>query len=995
MKAILFTLFYLTVLSLCTLQANASLIAGEGAYALRFDGKTQIRLPVELSQRVGLEMTFECWFQVFLADTRNNPNPGDWGSPNNITALNRPLISRFNTSSAAPLNRMNDFNLQINPEGKVVFFVGGTSNFGLLITTVESLESFRWYHVAFTIQYQNGLPFAANVFLDSWDNAAGARFTFTIPQTNWITGRTRLDLTTEPMVIGRYQNNDRNWPAGQFFVGAMDEVRIWRGVRSRTDIFDSGLQNSNRTVRGGEDWTISSTNGGTSLRGELVASYNFNDGTGRRLTDQGPYRLHGSIIGPVSWVYSNIRLMSNEYTIQSTATLITLRGYDTTQTIKAASSYLNTFTIFYDAALNGQLFTYNGLGATQGGIQLPNPGTPIASGDIITGDKIVYVSNGNTVSFSARFFYTASQGETVAFAGQQVEVRIRVACCCEVGDTVDYCLVCNGRNTSIDACGVCSGGNASCAGCDGIPYSGILYDVCGVCGGDNSSCRIGCDGVEGSGLVYDICGICGGDDSQCPGCDGVEGSRAKYDSCGVCSGTNSSCAGCDGRPNSGKTYDACGVCDGNNSTCTGCDNVLFSGKTYDRCNVCGGNDACVGCDDVVNSTKVYDACGVCDGNSTSCVGCDGVPSSGLTFDRCNVCNGTDACVGCDDVPNSGRSYDGCGVCGGNNSTCSGCDLIAYSTTTYDACGVCGGNNSTCTGCDGVLFSGKTYDLCGVCDGNDACLGCDRVPYSEKKYDVCGVCDGNNSTCTGCDGVPNSGKQNDRCGVCVGNDSCVGCDNVPNSGKKYDACGVCGGNNATCIGCDYKPNSGKKYDFCGVCGGNNGTCIGCDGYGGGVYDICGKCGGDNSTCGGCDGEGGKYDACGICEGDNSTCLCTRYHGFQVEEMEYMLVQYNIDQTMWKIQHVMDTLILTLEVLEEYSGPADLGIMVKYFNDFCEKCLVNYNQYLDQFTFDLRQSVGLEFHDHVLTHEDPYNLNEFPIIPNPEDMRFRNPRPVQSS
>jgi hypothetical protein len=182
------------------------------------------------------------------------------------------------------------------------------------------------------------------------------------------------------------------------------------------------------------------------------------------------------------------------------------------------------------------------------------------------------------------------------------------------------------------------------------------------------------------------------------------------------------------------------------------------------------------------------------------------------------------------------------------------------------------------------------------------------------------------------------------------------------------------------------NSGLTYDFCGVCGGNNGTCIGCDGYGGnvlqilcnflqlfyddlntfiltsisgGTYDVCGKCRGDGSTCGGCDGEGSKYDACGVCAGDNSTCLCVIYHGYQVNEMEYMLAQYTIDQIMWKIQGVMDTLLLTLEILEEYTGPGDLGVMIQYFNDFCERCLVDYNEFLDQFTFELRQSIGLEY------------------------------------
>jgi hypothetical protein len=90
---------------------------------------------------------------------------------------------------------------------------------------------------------------------------------------------------------------------------------------------------------------------------------------------------------------------------------------------------------------------------------------------------------------------------------------------------------------------------------------------------------------------------------------------------------------------------------------------------------------------------------------------------------------------------------------------------------------------------------------------------------------------------------------------------------------------------------------------------------------------------------------------------------------------MLVQYSIDQITWKIEQVMDTLLITLEVLEEYDGPADLGVMVRYFNDFCETCLTGYSQFLDDFTFRLRQSIGLEYYQHNFTLPYPY-VFEFP-------------------
>ena len=66
----------------------------------------------------------------------------------------------------------------------------------------------------------------------------------------------------------------------------------------------------------------------------------------------------------------------------------------------------------------------------------------------------------------------------------------------------------------LDDCGDC-GGNNACAGCDGVPNSGLVFDVCNVCGGDGSTCAGGCNGA---GATFDVCGVCGGDGSSCLGC---------------------------------------------------------------------------------------------------------------------------------------------------------------------------------------------------------------------------------------------------------------------------------------------------------------------------------------------------------------------------------------------------------------------------------------------------------------------------------------------
>ncbi|XP_078356225.1 uncharacterized protein LOC144641040, partial [Oculina patagonica] len=60
--------------------------------------------------------------------------------------------------------------------------------------------------------------------------------------------------------------------------------------------------------------------------------------------------------------------------------------------------------------------------------------------------------------------------------------------------TTDSCSACTGGTTGLiadylkDECGVCNGDNSTCAGCDGIPNSGLVFDACDVYGGDGSTC---------------------------------------------------------------------------------------------------------------------------------------------------------------------------------------------------------------------------------------------------------------------------------------------------------------------------------------------------------------------------------------------------------------------------------------------------------------------------------------------------------------------------
>ncbi|KNC49942.1 uncharacterized protein AMSG_06250 [Thecamonas trahens ATCC 50062] len=319
----------------------------------------------------------------------------------------------------------------------------------------------------------------------------------------------------------------------------------------------------------------------------------------------------------------------------------------------------------------------------------------------------------------------------------------------------DDCGVCFGANTHKDGCGVCFGSNATCAGCDGVPNSGLVRDVCGVCDGDGSSC-LGCDGVPipSGGAHFDACGVCGGNATVCyVGCDGVYGSSIHYDCHSVCGGN--------------ATIDSCGMCAGGNVS-----TPLPYNYHLDSCGVCFGQDlTCTTC-----ASGVLDACGVCDGDNSTCVGCDGIRVSdgGALFDLCGVCggDGSSCIMGCDGVLGSSAIYDCTGTCSGTaaidecNSCAGGTSLIPTANFFRDSCGVCFRGNADRDSC-GVCFGDDAdLDSCGVCRGHNAAMDdCGVCFGSNLAKDDCGTCYGNNTVCAGCDGIPNSGKTLKSCGMC--------------------------------------------------------------------------------------------------------------------------------------------------------------------------------------------------------------------------------------
>ncbi|KNC54284.1 uncharacterized protein AMSG_10263 [Thecamonas trahens ATCC 50062] len=225
--------------------------------------------------------------------------------------------------------------------------------------------------------------------------------------------------------------------------------------------------------------------------------------------------------------------------------------------------------------------------------------------------------------------------------------------CFGANAALDDCGVCFGNNAAKDACGVCFGDGSRCAGCDGVPHSGLLPDVCGLCGGDGTSC-LGCNGIPipSGDAVFDGCGVCGGPGTvgSCGAtCNASAPLHVSYDCAGVCGGSAyiDSCGACVGgitgkRPEYAR--DGCGVCWGGNSSRDACGVCGGGGTDIDDCGVCFGNnsekDECGRC---WGNNAFHDLCGVCNGSATTCAGCDFVIGSKLRIDDCGVCGGQGDC----------------------------------------------------------------------------------------------------------------------------------------------------------------------------------------------------------------------------------------------------------------------------------------------------------------------------------------------------------------
>jgi hypothetical protein len=379
-----------------------------------------------LSAKLQAEITFEAWVKIPVSGTQNASYTSDQygGSSTNIaTGLNRCIVSRYNTTTVNGLNnRLADFNLQISPDGSLSFFTGGGIGYGVLFGG-PVLDADRWYHVAWSLTYQNNAPYAVDFWLD-WEPLT-ENWNRTSPYTP---GKRRRTYPTQPINLGRFRNDDKSWPNGQYFLGDLDEVRFWDGVKPRDEILGTNQYLLRSVVTGTEPWVFE----GDFSSANLLAAYNFNSDADGVVYDSSVNGFHGQLHtrleGNATEKYSilDVPLYQYVYTLQQLPVYISLTVLDADQ-VK-----------FNWTNLQGKLYQYNaGADAVVGGITYPGIGFEITNGDILAlVPGVVYLSDAVGADTAARFFYAAVFEGSVS---AQSEVRVIITACVEDGDFVDYC----------------------------------------------------------------------------------------------------------------------------------------------------------------------------------------------------------------------------------------------------------------------------------------------------------------------------------------------------------------------------------------------------------------------------------------------------------------------------------------------------------------------------------------------------------------------------
>jgi len=95
-----------------------------------------------------------------------------------------------------------------------------------------------------------------------------------------------------------------------------------------------------------------------------------------------------------------------------------------------------------------------------------------------------------------------------------------------------------------------------------------------------------------------------------------------------------------------------------------------------------------------------------------------------------------------------------------------------------------------------------------------------------------------------------------------------------------------------------------------------------------------------------------DACGVCNGDNSTCTCLQipYNGYDVADLERILLLYEIEQTLDVLNQVEVQLDQAMDAIGS-DDSSDMEDDLTEVQDFNDMCLEKFNDHMAQFLDDL--------------------------------------------
>lgn len=498
-----------------TLSQNPNTgISGTSDYYLRFSPETKQQVVSlsnpEIYDKMGEDLTIELWF-------RKTVGPGDY----------RPMVNKHPQNNID--NGLCEYLIEVQYNDGLNFFSGCGSfvNYGYY-TAVDQrgvypnlrkyiVKKDRWTHVAASVDWRQdvlGIPtgiakvYADGILVDAslWGASS--------PYCN---GRKRIRQPGVPVRLGYFDNQD---PGFQYWVGDLDELRIWNVARTEEEIRKYYV-------------------GGIPLDSKGIVSYHtFSEGTGHSqsiniILDTDGYPVV-NIPDDKFWWSSDLKLTPN--------TAVTCPGYSVSQQpigTPDVDFYIIKIVQNTDAKFlwtDWRIPVARNIRREITQADLPLNIGPWALANIveympgvITGIDTIYYEARNNGSFpepsgpASLVFETVCCGDEKPDKCRSCRSALKHEQTEETGHQQAECPnTCDGKGGINDQCGVCNGDGSSCRGCDGIPFSSQTYDLCGICGGNNT-CSEACDNG-----VIDDCGVCNGTNACCVNYRGVPKDRIDH-----------------------------------------------------------------------------------------------------------------------------------------------------------------------------------------------------------------------------------------------------------------------------------------------------------------------------------------------------------------------------------------------------------------------------------------------------------------------------------